>query len=340
MTMNLHLRIAGLVVSGAAALFLSACASSGGGRSGPVSGEAAPTGALVDARNLPVFDGMTGGRLDWGTLVARIVAADVVLVGELHGHEVGGAASVALFEDVLAHGGSGAALSLEFLERDAQVDVDDYLRGITDEKAFRERTGRSEGNYPAAHRAMVEAAKGAGREVIAGNAPRRYVTIARTKGFAELFELTPSQRQLFVVPELLTEGGYRDRFYELMAGMVASHAPAPEHKPPGEGDDAAATASQANLDAAASEMILGYYRAQNVWDATMAASIASAAGRGRAPVVQVVGQFHIDFDGGLAQRVRALMPGARVVTVSLVEGATMADEDRGRADILVCIGKP
>jgi uncharacterized iron-regulated protein len=198
--------------------------------------------------------------------------------------------------------------------------------------------GRTDANYPPAHTTMVNAASAAGRPVIASNAPRRYVTVARTKGYERLRELTPDQQQLYVVPDSIIDGGYRDRFQELMQGMVAPHLPAPEHAAPGEGDDSAGQASEANRDAAVTEMVAGYYRAQNLWDATMAASIASGAGRGSAPVVHVVGQFHIDFDGGLAQRVRSLMPGARVVTISLVDSATMTDEDHGRADVVVCIG--
>lgn len=334
--MNALGRIACVLVVVAPALFLPACASSGGGRS--AGGRSGHSASAPDARDLPVYDGMTGGRIDWTSVVARCAGADVVLIGEVHGHETGGAASIALFEDVLAQAGSTAALSMEFFERDEQATVDDYLTGISDEQEFRTRMGRTDANYPPAHSTMVNAASAAGRPVIASNAPRRYVTVARTKGFEQLRELTPDQQQLYVVPDSIIEGEYRDRFQELMQGMVAAHLPAPEHAAPGEGDDSAGQASEANRDAAVTEMVAGYYRAQNLWDATMAASIASGAGRGSAPVVHVVGQFHIDFDGGLAQRVRSLMPGARVVTVSLVDSATMKDEDHGRADVVVCIG--
>jgi len=333
--MNSLPRILVVVVAVALAIGLSACASSSKGR--PAGEPARPASQEVDARELPVFDGMTGARLDWPALVARASGADVVLIGEVHGHELGGAATVALFEDVLART-SSCALSMEFFERDEQVVLDDYLTGITDEKTFRDRSGRTDGNYPPAHAAVVNAASVGGRPVIASNAPRRYVTVARKEGFDRLRGLTPDQRQLFVIPDALTEGKYKEAFYELMSGMVASHAPAPDHTAPREGDDSAAQASQANLDAAANEMILGYYRAQNLWDATMADSIAVGASRGNAPVVHVVGQFHIDDDGGLALRVRERMPGAKVVTVSLVDATDMEPKDRGCADIVVCIG--
>ena len=331
--MNSHGRMVCVAVAVALVLGASGCTSSGGGRSRGGGAGHGGSGAPIDVRSLPVYDGATGSPLDWPTLVARCAGADVVLIGEVHGHETGGAASVALFEDVVARAGSTAALSMEFFQRDEQAGVDDYLTGLCDEQEFRTRMNRTDENYPPAHSAMVNAANIAGRPVIASNAPRRYVAVARIKGYDRLRELTPDQKQLFVVPEAEIEGGYRDRFHELMAGMVAAHAGSQGH-----GTGAEEEAGGPEAEAAAKEMLDGYYRAQNVWDATMAASIASAAARGYAPVVHVVGQFHTDFDGGLTQRVRGLMPGATVVTVSLVDAATMKDEDRGRADVIICIG--
>jgi uncharacterized iron-regulated protein len=277
-----------------------------------------------EARALPVLDGRTGESIGWAGLMDRVRSADVVVVGEVHGHAVGGAATVALVEDVLAAGSGSPGVSLEFIERDEQAHVDDYLSGITDEKAFRGATNRSEGNYPEAHRAAVEAAKAAGRPVIASNAPRRYATVSRREGFDRLRGLSAEQRRLFDVPDGLTEGGYRDRFFGLMAGMGASHS---------------APGSAAPDPAAEAAMIEGFYRAQNLWDQTMAVSVAGALSRGVTPVVHIVGQFHSDHDGGLTQRIRSAAPGARVVTVSLVDAGEWREEDRGRADVVVMIGE-
>lgn len=291
--------------------------------------DATPKGGIdgdapIAARNLPVIDGRTGGWLGWDGLMGRIAGADVVVVGEVHGHPVGGAASVALVEDLVAQGSGRVAVSLEFFDRDTQADVDDYLCGIADEKAFRDRTRRAEGNYPEAHRAMVEVARNAGRPVIASNAPRRYATVARREGYDRLRGLAEVQRRLFVVPDGVTDGPYRDRFFGLMAGMGASHGGPSDAEP-----DPAAEAA----------MIEGFFRAQCLWDATMAASIVEAVARGASPVVHIVGQFHSDFDGGVVQRVHAAAPGARVVTVSLVDATVWNEKDRGRADVVVLIGK-
>lgn len=341
----------GLVIAGA---FAPGCASGTRERSRPLGAEEtleshARPAKISDPRTLPMFDGATGSPLDWDVVMARVGASNGVLIGEVHGSPQGGAVERALFDDLLAgKGGSGtadaAALSLEFFDRDQQTNVDDYLTGVTDADQFRKRSGRTKGNYPDAQREMIDAAKSADRPVIASNAPRRYVTLARQDGFDRLRDLTDEQRALFVIPNALVEGPYKDRFYDDMSKMMAQHMPKVEHKAPGEGDDAEARAKQRNLDEAAVAMLDDYYRAQNMWDATMAASVAAAIDRGLAPVVHVVGEFHVDRDGGLLQRLRASRPNARILTIVLAPENAPADnqlpeDDQGRADVVVYIGK-
>lgn len=319
-----------------------------------------------DPRTLPLFVASAGSAphqtIPWDDLVRRAAEADVVLIGEAHGHPLGGAVTTALFTDVLATRApedavSSAripALSLEFFERDQQAHLDDYLAGITDEETFKKRTGRvgpsefGPGNYPTAHRAMLEAAKAAGIPVIGANAARRYVTLSREESIERLGALSDEQQRLYAIPGALTEGPYRDRFFDDMAGMMAAHMPEVDAVDPGEGDPAMTDAQQNNLDEAAYQLIQGYYRAQNVWDATMADSIARALGRGLAPVFHIVGRFHVDDDGGLLQRLRTLRPGARILTIVLADDTpaqitpedtpALRDEDTGSADIVIYIG--
>lgn len=80
-----------------------------------------------------------------------------------------------------------------------------------------------------------------------------------------------------------------------------------------------------------------FYEAQLVWDATMARSILAARRHGR-PVVHLVGSFHSDFDGGLAQMLERR--GQKVLTVSFVpaDSQRLQPEDEGRADIVIYTG--
>lgn len=247
--------------------------------------------------------------------LAAMQASDVVLLGERHGHPSGLALLAELVEALFAGpAGKTAALALESVTRDRQAPLDAYLRGEIDEAAMRAGAElEGERRFPEGHRRMVAAAKRAGRPVLAANAPRALVTRARTEGLEALRELPPDQRALVDVPAQLTEGRYRDEFFAAIGGG---------HEV---GDRAA---------------LEGFYRAQNVWDATMAGTIARALAGGLRPVVQVVGSFHVDFGGGLLQRVREAEPAARVWTLSVVDvdAAALRPEDRERADLVAYAG--
>jgi uncharacterized iron-regulated protein len=310
------------------AVLLAGCVSTGS-REGARAATVEPVDPAT-ARAAAISGGWDASPVSWGAMVDAAAGAEVVIIGELHGHRVGLAVGAALWEDLLAREGLSPALSLEFFDRGIQAALDDYLTGVTDETKFREAAGRTAGNYPEGHRAMVETARGAGVPVYASNAPRRYTTRAREEGLGSLEALRASQRALFetpvessgagAAPGSVNSAAYRERFFESMGGMLASHG----------GDDLG--------EVELGERVEGYFRAQRVWDATMADTIVRALASGRTPVVHVVGRFHSDFRGGLVEAVWARRPGTRIVTLSMVEGAPSAGEDRGRADFVVEVG--
>jgi len=325
------------------------------------------------ARNVAILDGRSGVQRAWPELVNAASSADVVLIGENHGHELGLAAAAMLFQDILAQS-PNAALSMEFLERDQQVAVDDYLVGVTDEAGFAKASARTASSYPAGHRAMVEAARIAKRPIIAANAPRRYVRLARIESYERLGTLTYEQTRLFRVPTTMPSGRYRDSFGALMASMRKETVAAPV--PTTSATSATPATTSPDIQSLASSQQLGHplgdplvqptlvwtpqmeglFRAQALWDWTMADSIASLIARGTRqnyskPVVHVIGRFHVDYEGGTVQALRQLAPDARIITITfidanppnmnnLVAAATplLAEEDKDRADFVIYVG--
>lgn len=280
-------------------------------------------------REVVILHGADGSPAKWDEMVLRAAAAQAVLVGENHGHELGLASCGALWSDLIAKSPK-AALAMEFIERDEQARLDDYLAGLITEADFVRLTNRSPGNYPAGHRAMVEAAKAAHRPVWAANASRVYVRQARTKGYDYLRTLTPDQQRLFRIPDELATDGYRAAFDKVMteasgpghASGAAKPAPTPE----------ALAAQKAELDAK--------FKSQSLWDWTMAESVARSIQAGGSPTMLVVGWFHVGHMGGTVQALRRLSPGAQVVTVCFVDrwSKTLNDEEKGRADFVVFVG--
>lgn len=280
-----------------------------------------PVAQSVDPAIVPtlaMFDGHTGDSIGWADLVAAMEPADVIILGESHNDATGHAVQLALVEEAMARFDS-VAVSMEMLERDEQGLVDDYLDGIIDADAFAKLTQSSQwagpGSWAVWYQPIIDEARDEpGATVIAANAPRRYVKLARRDGYTAVDELPDERRALVEVPPEILEGGYRDRFVGLMS---TGH---------GEG----------GLD---EQMIEDLYRAQLVWDATMASSIDRALTDGAGKVIHLVGQFHCDFDGGLVQQLRLLRPDVNILVVSLQEsGTTWSDDDLGRGDVVVLTG--
>jgi uncharacterized iron-regulated protein len=278
----------------------------------------------ADVRSAVTIFDRDGQRTDWSSMRAALSGADVVVIGETHGQPLGLEAAACIYDDAITDraGSKGPALLLEFFERDEQLAIDDYLAGVTDQAAFRKAAGRTLGNYPPGHARMLEAAKAAGLPVVAANAPRRYVRLTTADGYEKLAALSSHQQVHFVIPDPLVQGDYKDRFFALMGGM--SHGtPETEHGIP-------------------PEMINKMYHSQQMWDATMADSVAAAGSEenGVRPVVLVIGRFHSDFDGGTVQLIHRYASTRSVKTVSMVEsaGSTLEEDDLGRADFVIYVG--
>jgi len=266
---------------------------------------------------MPAFDGRSGRRWSWPALLARIGAAEAVFIGEQH-DDAGAHKFQAAVTDAMCTARPGATLSMEMLERDDQYATDGYLAGTLTLEEFVDRAGvrnwAGAGTWIAWYQPVVDAARACGSPVVAANAPRRFVSQARTGGYAPLVELPAEDRALFDVPDDLPRDAYRERLADLMREARAGT----DDPPPTD------------------EEIDAFQRAQLVWDATMAASVSSALESSPA-VVHLAGAFHIGRDGATVTEFRRRRPGARTLTIVCVDAASdlLRDEDRGLADVVV-----
>ena len=326
-----------------------------------MNGDVASDSQPMAPRELPMFAARQNGlRIDWNELLAAAHWADVVIIGEEHDDPLGHDVQLAVVEDLLRHAPAGSiALSMEMLERDDQPIIDDYLAGLIETDEFIEQT--DSGHWPdwtESYQPIIDAAKGAGSPIIAANAPRRYVRLARTEGYDYLRDLTAAQRALFALPSRRPSDQYRARFFEVMSSPDVDEPPKPQ-------DAATTPARDGTVDAPAAEVAVAAtqaaahrhavdvagieagFRSQLVWDATMGQSIARALRQpGVDKVVHLAGHFHSDFDGGTVQMLRASsspLDPPRILTISMnrraIESASLAAEDIDRADIVVCTGK-
>ena len=83
--------------------------------------------------------------------------------------------------------------------------------------------------------------------------------------------------------------------------------------------------------------MLPVFRSQQVWDATMAESITRQKPTIDKKVLLLVGQFHIEYNGGIVQELKRRLPNAKVLAISIQK--EIPEEDwRGNppiADVMV-----
>ena len=139
---------------------------------------------------------------------------------------------------------------------------------------------------------MVEFAKEKKLDIIAANAPFRYVNIASNKGSDALTELTDfAKLAIAPLPYNIASGDYKDKLEALM-----SHSPIPEKK------DSVSNSSppkKPSVSPRGYNILFG----QSLWDSTMAYSIAEYLKENPDnKILHLNGRFHTDERFGIVQR--------------------------------------
>ena len=273
--------------------------------------------------DLEIIEPATNRHISWVEFLVKIDGVDIVLLGEQHDHAVGHAVQLAVVEDVM-DAYPHSVLALEMLERDEQLRVDDYMEGFIDAKTFasitQSKNWGGSGGWEAWYQPIIDAAKERGGSVVAANAPRRYVRLARLDGYERIDELPKERRAFIDYPEELSSGRYRQRFWEF-----SSH---------GDGEDVVEVDVN-TIDP--DDPMLPTFKSMQSWDATMAQSIVNANPSNSHKVILLVGQFHVEYDGGIVQELRNRMPGAKVLVVSIQRDIPEEDwqGDTDIADIMI-----
>lgn len=217
--------------------------------------------------------------------------ADVLFLGEQHDDAVGHFLENEIFRRVFEKYGKDkrVALSLEMFERDEQIVVNEYLAGLITEKKFLDDS-RPWGNYKTDYRPLVEFAKENKLDVIAANAPRRYVNMVSRNGRGSVDQLSKEAKAwLAPLPYGDASEAYAKKFKSLMGGSGEA--------------------------AMGIENILA---SQSLWDATMADSMAKYLKRSKhALIVQLNGAFHSENRLGTVEHLLRYRPKAKVIVVTM-----------------------
>ena len=221
----------------------------------------------VEDSKYRAFDG-TGKPVSLADIAVAIDRSNVVFLGEFHDDSVAHALQFEIFKAAVERhkGKRPVVLSLEMFERDVQIVLDEYLKGLINEDNFM-RSSRPWGNYKTDYRPLVELAKEQRLSVIAANAPRRYVNMVSRGGRSSLNSLTKRARSwLAPLPYAEASEAYSRKFKALMGSS-------PE----------------------AMMGIENILSSQSLWDATMAYWISEALENHKnALVIHLNGGFHTE----------------------------------------------
>ncbi len=239
-----------------------------------------------------IFDA-NGNEKNIGQIVEQAGKADVIFLGENHDDTVAHALQSEIFKTVLESYGKEkkVTLSLEMFERDVQTILDEYLNNLISEQHFLS-SSRPWGNYKTDYRPLVELAKEKNLEVIAANAPRRYVNMVSRLGRDSLNKLSPEARN-WIAPLPYGEASdkYAAKFNALMGQMSDSNTPQ-KHSP--------------------------ILNSQALWDATMAYSISKNLKKNKnALIVHLNGAFHTENRLGTVEHLLKYRPNTKVLVVTM-----------------------
>jgi len=244
---------------------------------------------ITDA-NFRVFDS-EGQPSSLEKIIEAAGNVDVVFLGEQHDDAVGHFLENEIFRQVFAKYGKQrtVALSLEMFERDEQIVVNEYLQGLITEKKFLDDS-RPWGNYKTDYRPLVEFAKANKLDVIAANAPRRYVNMVSRNGRGAVDQLSSDAKKwLAPLPYSEASETYAKKFTALMGGS-----------------------NEASMG------IRNILDSQSLWDATMADSMAKYLKQNKnALIVQLNGSFHSADRLGTVEHLLRYRPKAKVIVVTM-----------------------
>jgi uncharacterized iron-regulated protein len=249
------------------------------------------TGQIAaNSEHFTVFDGK-GNKVNLNAIISSLGQYDVVFLGELHDDAVGHAIQAEIFRTAVDQFAEKrrVTLSLEMFERDVQPMLNEYLAGQITENHFM-LSSRPWGNYKTDYRPLVELAKEKKLDVVAANAPRRYINMVSRGGRDTLNGLS-AEAKTWLPPLPFAEASetYSKKFRALMSNS-------------GE----------------ASMGIDNILNSQSLWDASMAYWISESLKKKKGSlVIHLNGGFHTESRLGTVEHLLKYRPDAKALVVTM-----------------------
>jgi uncharacterized iron-regulated protein len=245
-----------------------------------------------------------GKKTTYKKLLAASADTQVVLFGEHHDNSLIHWLQLELTKDLAEK--KNLVLGAEMIEADNQKQLDQYLAGQINQKAF-DTLARLWNNHKTDYKPLVDFAKEKKFPFIATNVPRRYATMVYKKGLEELNNLT-AEEKLWIAPLPIAYDATLPGYVEMLK-MAGGHG----------GD---------NLP-----------KAQAIKDATMAYFINKNLKPGTV-FIHYNGSYHSDNFEGINWYLKKYNQGVKIVTIAAVSQkdlSTLEKEHLNKADFILVV---
>lgn len=245
-----------------------------------------------------------GKKTTYKKLLKSSENSELVLFGEFHDNPISHWLQLSLTKDL--HKTNKLILGAEMIERDNQIQLNQYLSGEINQKAL-DTLARLWNNYKTDYKPLVDFAKENKLEFIATNIPRRYASMVYRGGFEVLDTLSGNQKDWIAPLPVKYDASLSQ--YQKMLEMAQGHG----------GDKLP--------------------KAQAIKDATMGYSIVSSL-KPNSVFVHYHGSYHSDFYEGIYWYVKQDKPNLKIVTIATVSQSDLSKlekEHLGRADFILVV---
>ncbi len=256
------------------------------------------TGAPESLYDSRLYNTQSRQPVSVAQLASELQPADVVIIGEYHGHQ-GSHLLQSQLQIALHRLRPAQVLSMEQFNSDHQTALDRYLEGGSGEAEMRE-DAQAWPNYAGSYRPLIEYAKRHHLPVIASNAPAQIVRCIGRLGPDYLRSLPEANRRALPEKPFYGTAAYRDKFFNLMG----QHSHGDTH----------------DLDETQNQRLQNSYFAQLLRDNTMADRIIKAMeAHSGAQVLHTTGTFHSEEHLGTVAALRVLQPRIHIRVISPIQ---------------------
>lgn len=245
-----------------------------------------------------------GKKVSYKKMIKTMSKSDIVLFGEHHNNPIIHWLQYEATDDLFKS--KKLTLGAEMFEADNQLQLNEYISGKIDQKAF-DTVARLWKNYPTDYKPLVDFAKNNSLNFVATNVPRRYASMVFKGGFESL-DILPSKEKEWIAPLPIAYDSSLPGYVKMLE-MMGGHG----------GD---------NLP-----------KAQAVKDATMAHFILQHQNDGEL-FIHYNGSYHSDDYEGINWYLNKNKSGLNIVTVSVLEQDDISKfnkEEINQADFIIVV---